>query len=62
MDQKLSEVEMRMMRLSGKPVSFFQIACASSSSENTVTVSLSGDSPNSLVIRFQASGIARSLK
>ena len=35
---------------------------ASSSSLNTVTSNRSGGRPNSLVIRFQASSIARSLK
>ena len=45
MAQKLSEVGMRMIRLSGRPAIFFQRLKASSSSVKTVTVSLSFGRP-----------------
>ena len=53
---------MRMIFESGRPAIFFQCAAASSSSEKTVTSSRSLGRPYSLVIRFQASSIATSLK
>jgi len=62
MRQKLSEVGMRMMRLSGSPATFFQWAGASSSSENTVTSSLSFGRPKSRVSSSQAWAMACSLK
>ena len=62
MDQKLSAVGIRMIRLSGRPAIFFQRPKASSSSEKTVAISRSFGSAYSLVISVQASSIARSLK
>ncbi len=53
---------MRMILLSGSPAIFFQRSKAWSSSIYTVAVSRSAGSPNSFVIRFHASSIARSLK
>ena len=53
---------MRMIRSSPKPDTLRQISAASSSSENTVTISLSLGRPKSLVTSSQAYGIAFSLK
>ena len=61
-DQKLSDVGMRMMRLSGRPAMRRHSAAASSSEEWTVTSSRSFGRPYSFVVRFQASSIASSLK
>ena len=53
---------MRMIFDSGRPAIFLQRSNASSSSEKTVTRSLSCGRPNSLVISFQASSIATILE
>jgi hypothetical protein len=62
MDQKLSEVEMPMIFSSGRPAILRHSARASSSSEKTVTRSLSLGRANSFVTSSQAWLIARSLK
>ena len=62
MRQKLSLVPMRMMRLSGNPAMRRHRLAASSSSEYTVTSSLSAGSPKSRVSRVQACSMATGLK
>ena len=60
--QKLSDVAMRMMRLSGRPAIRFHRSKASSSSWYTVTSRRSLFRPKPLVTSFHAFSIAVALK